>query len=79
MDVGSPLPGAPGFQPLLIAREVASDGRDLDLLDPIRDFVSENYDQLTVTDGWVIYELRGSEAGLAAAGSSHLRRSATRR
>ena len=79
VDVGSPLPGAPGFQPLLIAREVASDGRDLDLLDPIRDFVSENYDQLTVTDGWVIYELRGSEAGLAAIGSSHLRRSATRR
>ena len=30
VDVGSPLPGAPGFQPLLIAREVASDGRDLD-------------------------------------------------
>ncbi len=58
---------------------MASDGRDLDLLDPIRDFVSDNYDQLTVSDGWVIYELRGSEAALAATGSSHLRRSATRR
>jgi len=79
VDVGSPTPGEPGFQPLLITRAVASDGRDLDLLDPIRDFVSDNYDQLTVTDGWVIYELRGSEAAPAATGSSHLRRSATRR
>jgi len=59
VDVGSPAPGLPGFQPLLIPRPVVSDGRDLDLLDPIRAFVRERYDQLTVADGWVIYELRG--------------------
>jgi hypothetical protein len=59
IDVGSPAPGLPGFQPLLIPRPVVSDGRDLDLLDPIRTFVADRYDQLTVADGWVIYELRG--------------------
>jgi len=79
VDVGSRVSGEPGFQPLLIPRPVASDGRDVDLLDPIREFVRHNYDQLTVADGWVIYELRGSEAALAPTGSSHLRRSATRR
>ena len=79
VDVGSPGPGEPGFQSLLLLRPLASDGRDVDMLDPIRAFVSDNYDPLTVADGWVIYELRGSEAALAATGSSHLRRSAMRR
>ena len=60
VDVGAPARGEPGFQELLIPRPLASDGRDLDLLDPLRAFVAENYDELTTADGWVIYELRGS-------------------
>jgi hypothetical protein len=79
VDVGSSAPGAPGFQPLLIPRPLASEGRDLDLLDPLRAFVSDNYDELAIADGWVIYELRGSEAARAGSGSSHLRLAATRR
>ena len=34
VDVGSPALGEPGFQELLLPRPIASDGRDLDLLDP---------------------------------------------
>ncbi|HEX5578998.1 MAG TPA: hypothetical protein VFY43_04960, partial [Candidatus Limnocylindria bacterium] len=79
VDVGSPGPGQPGFQELLIPRPLASDGRDLDLLDPLRAFVADNYDQLTVAGGWVVYELRGSEAARAGTESSHLRLSAIRR
>jgi 4-amino-4-deoxy-L-arabinose transferase-like glycosyltransferase len=79
VDAGSPTPGQPGFQALLIARPLASDGRDVDLLDPIRDFVRGNYEQLAIADGWVIYELRGAEAARAPTGSSHLRLSATLR
>ena len=60
VDVGAPARGEPGFQELLIPRPLASDGRDVDLLDPLRAFVAENYDELTTADGWVIYELRGS-------------------
>jgi hypothetical protein len=55
IDAGSDAPRAPGFQPLLIDRPVASDGRDLDLLDPVRAFVAANYRQSTTIDGWVVY------------------------
>jgi hypothetical protein len=57
VDAGSSAPGAPGFQPLLIRRPVASDGRDLDILNPLRDFVRARYLELESVDGWVIYQL----------------------
>jgi hypothetical protein len=57
VDAGSSVPGAPGFQQLLIPRPLASDGRDLDILDPLRDFVRDNYEQGPTIDGWVIYVL----------------------
>jgi hypothetical protein len=57
VDAGSPAPGSPGFQQLLIPRPLASDGRDLDILDPLRAFVRENYEQGPIIDGWVIYRL----------------------
>jgi hypothetical protein len=55
VDAGSVQPGWPGFQQLLIPRPLVSDGRDLDILDPLRDFVRANYEQGDVVDGWVIY------------------------
>ncbi len=55
-----PRRASPASRQLLIPRPLASDGRDVDLLDPLRAFVAENYDELTTADGWVIYELRGS-------------------
>jgi hypothetical protein len=62
VDAGSSAPGQPGFLPLLIDRPIATDGRDLDLLDPIRSFVSERYDLAATVAGWPIYILRsGSE------------------
>jgi hypothetical protein len=79
VDAGSPAPGEPGFQALLIPRLLASDGRDLDLLDPLREFVSANYRELATVDGWVIYELDDPVAGSARTGSSHSRPAATRR
>jgi hypothetical protein len=57
VDAGSAEPGAAGFQPLLIPRPVASDGRDLDLLDPLRSFVREHYRAAATVAGWVVYEL----------------------
>ena len=57
VDAGSSAPGEPGFLPLLIPRPVATDGRDLDLLEPVRDFVKQHYRQLAVVDGWVVYGL----------------------
>ena len=79
VDAGSEAPGQPGFQALLVPRPLASDGRDLDLLDPIRDFVRANYRELAIADGWVIYELRETAAGSARSGSSHRRLAATLR
>ena len=55
VDSGSLEPGAPGLPPLLIDRPVATDGRDADLLDPIRAFVSNNYRQVQIVEGWPIY------------------------
>lgn len=59
VDAGSSAPGEPGFPPLLIDRPIATDGRDLDLLDPLRAFVSERYDLVATVAGWPIYVLRG--------------------
>jgi hypothetical protein len=58
VDAGSAGPGQPGFLPLLIPRPVATDGRDLDLLDPLRAFVEERYVTLSTVEGWVIYVRR---------------------
>ncbi len=56
VDAGSLEPGAPGLPPLLMPRPVATDGRDLDLLDPLRDFVRANYELLDVIEGWPLYQ-----------------------
>lgn len=55
IDAGSDAPGAPGFQALLIPRPLATDGRDLDLLDPLREFIADNYVEHSVVEGWVVY------------------------
>jgi hypothetical protein len=55
VDAGSFEPGAPGFQPLLIPRPVASDGRDLDLLGPLRSYVAAHYRASATVAGWVVY------------------------
>ena len=62
VDAGSDAPGAPGFLPLLVSRPVAREGRDLDLLDPLRTFVAEHYQLATVVDGWPIYLLTAGPA-----------------
>jgi len=61
VDAGSVAPGQPGFLPLLIDRPIATDGRDLDLLDPLRSFVKERYDLAATVAGWPIYLLRSTE------------------
>ena len=55
VDAGSDSPGAPGFLPLLIPRPVLTDGRNLDLLDPLRAFVAANYRLAATVDGWPVY------------------------
>jgi hypothetical protein len=55
VDAGSSAPGEPGLPPLLIERAVSSDGRELDFLDPLRDFVRINYVAAGVIDGWPVY------------------------
>lgn len=61
VDAGSSAPGAPGFLPLLIDRPLATDGRDLDLLDPLRAFVADAYELADIVEGWPVY--RRSEPG----------------
>lgn len=56
IDAGSGAPGSPGFQPLLQDRPLATDGRDLDILDPIREFVRASYEADGLIDGWPIYQ-----------------------
>ncbi|HET6379433.1 MAG TPA: hypothetical protein VFH63_00145, partial [candidate division Zixibacteria bacterium] len=55
VDAGSREPGVVGFQQLLIPRPLTSDGRDLDILDPLRDFVRGHYTEGQIVDGWVLY------------------------
>jgi hypothetical protein len=55
IDAGSSSPGAPGLPPLLIDRPISSDGRDLDLLEPLRRFVRDNYHLVESVTGWPIY------------------------
>jgi hypothetical protein len=58
VDAGSDAPGLPGFLPLLIDRPVLTDGRNLDLLDPLRAFVAARYELAATVAGWPIYVLR---------------------
>ena len=60
VDAGSSAPGQPGFLPLLIDRPITTDGRDLDLLDPLRTFVADHYDLTATVAGWPIYVLRAA-------------------
>lgn len=60
VDAGSVEPGAPGFLPLLIDRPVAYEGREVDMLQPLRDFIRTNYELVTESDGWPIYRLRAA-------------------
>ena len=56
IDAGSAAPGEPGWLPLLIPRTVVRvDGRELDLLDPLREFVLDHYHLAEVVDGWPVY------------------------
>ena len=57
VDAGSDAPGEPGFPPLLVDRPVATDGRDLDILDPLRTFVADRYELTEVVEGWPVYRL----------------------
>jgi hypothetical protein len=60
VDVGSLEPGSPGDPPLLIDRPLRNeDGRNFDILDPLRAFVKERYALLEVVDGWPVYCLTG--------------------
>jgi hypothetical protein len=74
VDVGSPAPGQPGFLPLLIDRPIASEGRDLDLLDPLRAFVAAHYRLEAVVSGWPIYVLRDAQPGPDAVTALAMRR-----
>jgi hypothetical protein len=58
VDAGSASPGQPGFHALLKPRPLATDGRDLDILDPLRQFVADRYDEIGVVSGWTVYRLR---------------------
>jgi hypothetical protein len=57
IDAGSLGPGEPGTPPLLIPRPVAAEGRDLDILDPLRDFVRQRYRLVAIVGGWPVYML----------------------
>ena len=58
IDAGSRAPGAAGLPALLIPRPVAAaDGRNTDMLDPLRAFVREHYQRAATVDGWPIYVL----------------------
>jgi hypothetical protein len=60
IDAGSAAPGQPGFQSLLIPRPLASDGRDVDILDPLRAAIGRDYEELETIEGWVLYGRRDS-------------------
>ena len=58
VDAPSGEPGVPGFLPLLKTDPVGTEGRDLDLLGPLRAFVAAHYDLAATVGGWPIYLLR---------------------
>jgi hypothetical protein len=58
VDAGSSQPGDAGFLPLLVARPVADEGRDVDLLDPLRQLIRDHYRLVDTIDGWPVYSRR---------------------
>ena len=56
VDVGSPALGEPGFQALLLPGPSHRTAATSTSWIPLRAFVADNYDELTIADGWVIYE-----------------------
>jgi hypothetical protein len=58
VDAGSSQPGDAGFLPLLMARPVANEGRDVDLLDPLRQLIRGHYRLVDTIDGWPLYSRR---------------------
>ena len=62
VDAGSPSVGEPGFLPLLIDRPLASEGRDLDILEPLRAIIRDHYELVATPAGWPIYRLNAGEA-----------------
>jgi hypothetical protein len=63
VDAGSAGPGVPGMPALLIPRLTeVGDNREVDLLDPLRDFVRERYVLAVTLEGWPIYVSRGAWA-----------------
>jgi hypothetical protein len=58
VDAGSAEPGTAGLPPLLIQRPTLRlDGRNADLLNPLRDFVRQRYRLATTIEGWPRYIL----------------------
>lgn len=68
VDAGSPGIGEAGTPPLLIARPVLQDGRELDLLDPVRQWVASNYDFVSDDGGWPVYRLTSAGPGCRVSG-----------
>ena len=58
VDAGSAAVGESGAPPLLLDRPTASEGRDLDLLEPLRQFVADHYRLAAIVDGWPVYALQ---------------------
>ena len=58
VDSGSREPGSPGLPRLLIERPLATDGRDLDLLQPLRNVVGSRYEQADEETAWPVYVSR---------------------
>lgn len=58
VDAGSAAPGEPGMPPLLIGRPVVTDGRNLDILDPLRTVIANAYEERETVGGWVVYVRR---------------------
>lgn len=58
VDAGSRQPGERGYLPLLRDRSVWTDGRNLDLMEPIRGIVAERYLLADIVQGWPVYVLR---------------------
>ena len=63
VDAGSVSPGSPGAPPMLIDRDTDFDGRDLDVLDPLRGYIRQNYRLVGVPDGWPVYERIDADGG----------------
>lgn len=55
VDAGSGAPGEPGAIALLIPRPSITDGRVVDLLEPLRELVRNHYRLAAIVSGWPVY------------------------